>query len=79
MAVDGEKLGIAGHRAEVVEQQAHAHTAVGRAEQMLDQDLAGHVLVPDKILHIETALRHIRQDQPRCESPFSGREFMESG
>ena len=47
--------------AEIVQQQAHTHTAVGRAEQMLEQDLACHVLIPDEILHIETALRRIRQ------------------
>ena len=47
--------------AKIVQQEAHAHTAVGRPEQMLKQDLARHVLVPDEILHIETALSRIRQ------------------
>jgi hypothetical protein len=65
MTVDGEQGGVGGHRAEIVEQQAHAHAAVGRAEQMLKKDLSSQVLVPDEILHIEAALRRIRQGHPR--------------
>ena len=64
MTVDGERGGVGGHCAEIVEQQAYAYTAVGRAEQMLKQDFARHVLVPDEILHVEAALRRIRQGQP---------------
>ena len=79
MTVDGEQRGVGGHRAEIVEQQAHAHAAVGRAEQMLEQDLARHVLVPDEILHIETALRRIRQRQPRGQGLAPVRKCVEAG
>ena len=67
MTVDREQDFIGGHRAEIVEQQAHAHAAVGRAEQTFDQNLADQILVPDEILHIEAALRRIRQDQSRSD------------
>ena len=56
-----EQDGVGWRRAEIVQQQAHTHTAVGRAEQMLEQNLAHHVLIPDVILHIEAALRRIRE------------------
>ena len=46
---------------EIVQQEAHTHTAVGCAQQMLEKDLACHVLIPDEILHIEAALSRIRQ------------------
>jgi hypothetical protein len=79
MAVDGEQDVVGGHRAEIVEQQAHAHAAVGGAEQPLDQNLAGQVLVPDVILHIEAALRLIRQNQPRGQSIARVRKRVEAG
>ena len=79
MTVDGEQRGVGGHRAEIVEQQAHAHAAVGRPEQMLKQDFARHVLVPDEILHIETALRRIRQGQPRGQGLAPVQKCVEAG
>ena len=79
MTVDGEQDDVGGHRAEIVEQQAHAHAAVGRAEQTFEQNLAHHVLVPDEILHIEAALRRIRQDQPRGQGVAPVRERVEAG
>jgi hypothetical protein len=39
--------------------KTHVHAAVGRAEQMFEKNLNRQVLVPDEILHIEAALRHI--------------------
>ena len=67
MTVDREQDCIGGHRAEIVEQQAHAHAAVGRAEQTFEQNLADQILVPDEILYIEAAPRRIRQDQSRSD------------
>jgi hypothetical protein len=40
MTVDGEQRGVGGHYAKIVEQQADAHAAVGRPEQMLKKDFA---------------------------------------
>ena len=79
MTVDGEQHVVGRHRAEIVEQQAHAHTAVGRAEQALEQNPAHHVLVPDEILHIETALRRIREDEPRGQGIARVRERVQAG
>ena len=53
--------------------------AVGRAEQTFEKNLARQVLVPDEILHIETALRRIRQGQPRGEGVVRVRECVEAG
>ena len=61
MTVDGKQGGVGGHRAEIVEQQTHAHAPVGRAEQTVEKNLARQVLGPNEILHIETSLRGIRQ------------------
>ena len=79
MTVDGEQDGVGGHRAEIVEQQAHAHAPVGRAEQTVEKNLARQVLVPNEILHIETALRRIRQGQPRGQGVAPVRELVEAG
>ena len=78
MTVDGEQSGVGGHRAEIVEQQTHAHAAVGRTEQMFEKNLARQVLGPDEILHIEAALRRIRQSQPRGQSVAPARERVEA-
>ena len=74
MTVDPEQDCIGGHRAEIVEQQAHAHAAVGCAEQTFEQNFADQILVPDEILHIEAALRRIRQDQSRSDGVVRVRE-----
>ena len=79
MTVDGEQGDVGGHRAEIVEQQTHAHAAVGRAEQTVEKNLARQVLVPDEILHIEAALRRIRQGQPRGQGVAPVRELVEAG
>jgi hypothetical protein len=76
---DGEQGDVGGHRAEVVEQQTHAHAAVCRAEQMFEKNLARQVLVPDEILHIEAALRRICQGQPRGQRVAPVRERVEAG
>ena len=79
MTVDCEQDCVGGHRAKIVEQQAHAHAAIGRAEQTFDQNLADQILVPDEILHIEAALRRIRQDQSRSDGIVRVRERVQAG
>ncbi len=49
---------VLGARVEVVEQEAHADTAVGGIEQDLSEVCAGEVRVPDVRLHVE-ALRRV--------------------
>ena len=78
MTVDGEQGDVGGHRAEIVEQQTHAHAAVGRAEQTVEKNLACQVLIPDEILHIEAALRRIREGQSRGQSVAPVRELVEA-
>ncbi|MNI43362.1 hypothetical protein D3C73_976880 [compost metagenome] len=48
-------------RAVVVQQQAHAHAPVGGFVQRFQQHGAGHVVVPDVVLHIQAALGRARQ------------------
>ena len=61
MTIDCQQDCVGWRRAQIVQQEAHAHTAVGCAQQMLEKDLACHVLIPDEILHIEAALSSIRE------------------
>ena len=79
MTVNGEQGDVRRHRAQIVEQQTHAHAPVGRAEQMVEKNLARQVLVPDEILHIEAALRRICQGEPRGQGIASVRERVEAG
>ena len=46
---------------------------------MFEQDFARHVLVPDEILHIEAALRRIRQGQPRRQGLAPVQKSAEAG
>jgi hypothetical protein len=46
---------------------------------MLKQDFARHVLVPDEILHIETALRSIRQGHSRGQGLAPVQKCVEAG
>ncbi len=52
----GENAVLAGHM-QVVEQQAHAHAAVGGADDVGEQRLAGQVAIVDVILQVQRALR----------------------
>ena len=47
-------LAVRGH---VVQQQAHAHAAVGRAQHLVAQQVAGEVVVPDVVLQVQAAPR----------------------
>src|SRR3954447_21717940 len=78
MTVDRKQDFVGGHRAEIVEQQAYAHAAVGRAEQTFDQNLAHQVLAPNEILYIEAALRRIRQDQSGSDGIVRVRERVKA-
>ena len=78
-ALAATKAEVSRTRAEIVEQQTHAHAAVGRAEQTVEKNLACQVLIPDEILHIEAALRRIREGQSRGQGVAPVRERVEAG
>jgi hypothetical protein len=40
----------------VVDQQAHAHAAIGSLEQRLEHELSGVVLLKQEVLNVERAL-----------------------
>ena len=54
------KVRVLRARIHVVDQQAHPHAAIRRLEQLVGEELAGEIGVPDVGLHVETALRHAR-------------------
>ena len=47
----------------VVQQQSHAHAALGCGVQGFKQQLARQVGVPDVVLHVQRALRCVRQQR----------------
>ncbi|MCY1295647.1 hypothetical protein D9M70_449960 [compost metagenome] len=67
MGVHGREQLIHAGQAVVVEQQAHAHAAVGGLVQRLQQQRAGQVVAPDVVLHVERALRRACQVDARGE------------
>src|SRR3982750_855104 len=78
MTVDRKQDFVGGHRAETVEQQAHAPAAVGRAEQTFDQNLAHQVLAPNEILYVEASLCRISQGQSGSDGIVSVREGVKA-
>ena len=51
--------------------------AIRRAEQALDNNPAGHVLVPDEILHIQAVPSDVRQGKPRGQGIVRLREHVD--
>ena len=66
-------------RFRIVDQQAHAHAAAGRAQHRAHQQLAAVVVLEDEILDVERALRAVRHLQPQRERVAAAREQRESG
>ena len=60
MRVHGQQRVVAAGRAHVVDQQAHAHAALGGGHQLVLQQAAGEVVAPDVVLHVQAALGHAR-------------------
>ena len=67
VGIEREQMGVVRRGTEIVQQQAHAHAAIGRAQQPLREQPAGLVAVPDVVLHIETLLGRFREHQARDE------------
>ena len=57
VGVERGENGIESPRVQVVEQQAHAHAALRRAPQRLEEQQAGLVAVPDVVLRVDRPLR----------------------
>jgi hypothetical protein len=64
-------------RAVVVEQQPHAHAALGRAPQGFAQKRAGDIGAPDLVLHVEAAVSGLGKHHPRGECVARARERMD--
>lgn len=60
----------------VVEQQTHPHAAIGRAQQGLQQQGAGIVVVPDVVLRVDALLGRIGELDARRERVAT---FIERG
>jgi hypothetical protein len=67
MRVDRGEARVLSRGGDVVEQKAHAHAARGRAPQRLEHQRAGLVVVPDVVLHVERAVRRLREEGARGE------------
>ena len=50
---------------QIVEQDAHAHAAIGRGEEMLREQLAGRVAVEDVVLQVDRIFRAVGERKPR--------------
>ncbi len=55
MAIQGGQHRIAAMDIHVVQQQSHAYAAIGRAQQLVVQQVAGEIGVPDVVLQIQAA------------------------
>ncbi|MNQ29430.1 hypothetical protein D3C85_427420 [compost metagenome] len=60
MAVEREDGRVLAPCVDIVEQYAHAHAAVGRAQQFAHQQASRDVVMPDVVLQVETAARFAR-------------------
>ncbi len=66
-------------RVEVVEQQAHAHAALGRLPERLEQQVPDLVSVPDEILRVERFFRGGGEHDTRREGVIGLRKRMDAG
>jgi hypothetical protein len=69
-----EALGV-----RVVEQHAHAHAALGRTPQLLEQQIAGLIGVPDVVLHVEAPLRCGGEEHARGEGVAAEEQAVNAG
>ena len=61
MRVDARQRGVVQVEFVVVQQQAHAHAAIGGGDQLLDQEGAALVGVEDVVLDVDGTLGHVGQ------------------
>ena len=71
--------GIETRRVGIVEQQPHAHAAIGGVPQLLQQKIADLVAMPDVVLGIDGALRSRRKQRPRSERIFRHGQGVNAG
>ena len=72
MCIKGGKRRIKPGSVDVVEQQAHVHAALGRAQECLQQHAAGIVMAPDVVLRVDAVFGRVgEQDACRkCVATF---------
>ena len=74
MGIDQQQMLVVRVCTEIVDQQAHAHAAIGCAKQMFQQQAAGDVVVPDVVLHVQAALRGLGQHEACDEGIHAARQ-----
>ena len=79
MGVQRNDLLIAGDFVRIVDQHAHAHVAVGRAQHRVGQQLAGLVRAKNEVLKIEGALGGIGHLHPGQEPVDACRQHAKPG
>ncbi len=67
MRVERREVGVAILEVDVVDQDAHAHAAVGGAKQVSGEEQAGGIRIPLVVLHVETSFGQVRQHDARRE------------
>ena len=65
--VQSVKLRVQRLVVEVVQQHSHPHTPIGRVQHMLQQDLTGKILVPEKVLKVQRTLCALDQNRTDIE------------
>ena len=63
MPADGGNIAVLGGKDQVIHQQAHAHAAIGRFEQTIEQKPSGSIRLPDEILRIDGYCGMVNQRQ----------------
>jgi hypothetical protein len=64
MRLERRNLLVALERVAIIDQHAHAHSAIGSVKQRAGQQLAGLILTEDEILEVESALRSMYHLRP---------------
>jgi hypothetical protein len=75
----GERGVQRGRNAVVVEQQAHAHAAVGGLAQFFEQQGAGEIVAPDVILDVQRTLGAAHERHARGEGVERVRKRVDAG
>ena len=79
VAVESAESGIAPAGVDVVEQQANLHPAIGGGEDVVGEQGAGRVVVPEVVLQIEFPRGGVRQVETGGESVGPGGEQPDGG
>jgi len=79
MAVERGKPWVVIDRLDVIDQEAHAHAAIGGGEQGLDEHVAGGIADDEVVLGVDTALGGVGEVDARTNRLQARIQQVESG